>query len=157
MDTLMALAVSIGVLIALWVKFGGLLAPGLAIAVPAGIVAWACFFAAGGKVQGLQKAIAANLSGVIWVGIAMTLIGATGTSNLAFILIGIVAFLIVIQSKIALLSFIPGGFCGAALTAASGVSDVKGYLLVALSLVAGAVLGYMSEVGAGVLAKKLSA
>src|SRR5216683_910715 len=105
MDTLMALAVSIGVLIALWVKFGGLLVPGLAIAVPAGIV----------------------------------------------------AFLIVIQSKIALLSFIPGGFCGAALTAASGVSDVKGYLLVALSLVAGAVLGYVSELGAGVLAKKPSA
>src|SRR5713101_3587297 len=149
MDTLMALAVSIGVLIALWVKFGGLLVPGLAIAVPAGIVAWACFFAAGGKVQGLQKAIAANLSGVIWVWIAMTLIGATGTSNLAF--------LIVFQSKIALLSFIPGGFCGAALTAASGVSDVKGYLLVALSLVAGAVLGYVSELGAGVLAKKPSA
>src|SRR2546425_5705439 len=92
MDTLMALAVSIGVLIALWVKFGGLLAPGLAIAVPTGIVAWACFFAAGGKVQGLQKAIAANLSGVIWVGIAMT-IGATGTSNVAFIFIGIAAFL----------------------------------------------------------------
>src|SRR5438132_2019659 len=78
-------------------------------------------------------------------------------SNLAFIFIGIVAFLIVIQSKIALLSFIPGGFCGAALTAASGVSDVKGYLLVALSLVAGAVLGYVSELGAGVLAKKTSA
>src|SRR2546425_1240264 len=76
MDTLMALAVSIGVLIGLWVKFGGLLAPGLAIAVPTGIVAWACFFAAGGKVQGLQKAIAANLSGGIWVGIAMTLSGA---------------------------------------------------------------------------------
>src|SRR5216683_1829966 len=149
MDTLMALAVSIGVLIALWVKFGGLLVPGLAIAVPAGIVAWACFFAAGGKVQGLQRAIAANLSGVIWVWIAMTLIGATGTSNLAFIFI--------VQSKIALLSFIPGGFCGAALTAASGVSDVKGYLLVALSLVAGAVLGYVSELGAGVLAKKPSA
>ncbi len=157
MDTLMALAVSIGVLIALWVKFGGLLVPGLAIAVPAGIVAWACFFAAGGKVQGLQKAIAANLSGVIWVWLALTLIGATGTSTLAFIFIGIAAFLIVIQSKIALLSFIPGGFCGAALTAASGVSDVKGYLLVALSLVAGAVLGYVSELGAGVLAKKPSA
>ena len=87
----------------------------------------------------------------------MTLIGATGTSNLAFIFIGLVAFLIVFQSKIALLSFIPGGFCGAALTAASGVSDVKGYLLVALSLVAGAVLGYVSELGAGVLAKKPSA
>ncbi len=156
MDTLTALAVSIGVLIALWVKFGGLLVPGLAIAVPAGIVAWACFFAAGGKVQGLQKAIAANLSGVIWVWLAMALIGATGLGNLAFLFVGVAAFLIVIQSKLALLSFIPGGFCGAALTAASGAKDPKGYLLVALSLVAGAVLGYVSEVGAGVLTKKPS-
>src|SRR2546422_289277 len=113
MDPLMALAVSIGVLIALWVKVGGLLIPGLAIAVPAGIVAWACYFAAGGKLPGLQKAIAANLSGVLWVWIATALIGATGLGNLAFLFIGIVAFLIVIQSKIPVLSFIPGGFCGA--------------------------------------------
>jgi hypothetical protein len=157
MDPLMALAVSIGVLIALWVKFGGLLIPSLAIAVPAGIVAWACFFAAGGKLPGLQKAIAATLSGVIWVWIATALIGATGLGNLAFLFIGIVAFLIVLQSKIRLLSFIPGGFCGAAITAASGATVAKGYLAVAVSLVAGAVLGYASEVGAGVLTKKPSA
>src|SRR2546425_10039843 len=72
MDMLMALAVSIGVLIAVWVKVGAM----ASLAVPAGIDAWACFFAAGGKTTGLQKTIASTLSGVVWVWLAMTLIGA---------------------------------------------------------------------------------
>ncbi len=155
MDMLMALALSIGVLIALWVKFGGMLAPGLAIAVPAGIIAWACFFAAGGKTQGLQKAIAANVSGVIWVLLCNLLIAGLGLQNLAWVLIGVVAFLIVMQSKVAALSFIPGGFAGAAVTAASGAgTDIKANLMVAVALIAGAVLGYISEMGAGMIAKK---
>src|SRR5213592_2985594 len=118
MNMLMALAVSIGVLIALWVKFGAMVAPGLAIAVPAGIIAWACFYAAGGKTQGLQKAIAANLSGVVWVLLANLVISGAGLQSFGWIVIGIVAFLIVMQSKLPVLSFIPGAFCGAALTAA---------------------------------------
>lgn len=155
MDTLTALAVSIGVLIALWVKFGGMLAPGLAIAVPVGIIAWACFFAAGGKTTGLQKTIASTLSGVVWVWLAMTLMGAMNMGSFAFVIIGVVAFLIVMQSKIAALSFIPGGFVGAAVTAASGAgTDIKANLMVAVALVAGAVLGYVSEMGAGMIAKK---
>ncbi len=115
MDMLMALAVSIGVLMA-------------------GIVAWACFFAAGGKTQGLQKTIASTLSGVVWVWLAMTLIGMMNMGSYAWVIIGIVAFILVIQSKLPALSFIPGAFCGA--------------------LVAGAVLGYISEMGAGMIAKK---
>src|SRR6266853_1664797 len=146
MNMLMALAVSIGVLIALWVKFGAMIAPGLAIAVPAGIIAWACFFAAGGKTQGLQKAIAANLSGVVWALIANLVISAAGLQSMAWI---------VMQSKVAALSFIPGGFAGAAVTVASGAgTDIKANLMVAVALVAGAVLGYISEMGAGMIAKK---
>ena len=150
MDMLMALAVSIGVLIAVWVKVGAM----ASLAVPAGIVAWACFFAAGGKIQGLQKAIASNLSGVIWVWIAMALVGAMNLGSIAWIVIGVVAFMLVIQSKVAALSFIPGAFCGAAVTAWAAPIDPKGYLMVAVALVAGAVLGYISEMGAGMIAKK---
>lgn len=155
MDMLMALAVSIGVLIALWVKFGGMVVPGLAIAVPAGIIAWACFFAAGGKMQGLQKAIAANVAGVVWVLLCNLLVAALGLQNLAWVFIGVVAFLIVMQSKVAALSFIPGGFAGAAVAAASGAgTDIKANVMVCVALVAGAVLGYVSEMGAGMMAKK---
>ncbi len=67
MDMLMALAVSIGVLIAVWVKVGAM----ASLAVPAGIVAWGLFYAAGGKTQGLQKVIASTLSGVEAAGVVV--------------------------------------------------------------------------------------
>ena len=150
MDMLTALALSIGVLIALWVKVGTM----ASLLVPAGIVAWACFFAAGGKVQGLQKTVAATLSGVVWVWLAMTLIGMMSMGSWGWVIIGVVAFILVLQSKVPALSFIPGAFCGAAVTAWAAPTDLKGYLMVAVALVAGAVLGYVSEMGAGMIAKK---
>ena len=150
MDMLMALAVSIGVLIAVWVKVGAM----ASLAVPAGIVAWALFYAAGGKMQGLQKVVASTLSGVVWVWIAMTLIGAMNMGSLTWIIIGVVGFILVIQSKLPALSFIPGAFCGAAVTAWMAPTDAKGYVMVAVALVAGAVLGYLSEMGAGMIARK---
>jgi Protein of unknown function (DUF1097) len=150
MDMLTALALSIGVLIALWVKVGTM----ASLLVPAGIVAWACFFAAGGKVQGLQKTTAATLSGVVWVWLAMTLVAMMSMGSWAWVIIGVVAFILVLQSKVPALSFIPGAFCGAAVTAWAAPTDLKGYLMVAVALVAGAVLGYVSEMGAGMIAKK---
>ncbi len=149
MDTLMGLAISIGVLIGAWVWVG----PKAGLAVPAGIIAWACFYAAGGKMQGLQKTIAANLSGVIWVAIANAVIG-MGMGSIGFVIIGVAAFFIVLQAKIPALSFIPGGFCGAAVTAGSGATSPKDYGMVAVALVVGAVLGYVSELGGGMIAKK---
>src|SRR5438105_1008612 len=104
MDRLLALAVSVGALVALWVKVGAM----ASLAVPGGVIAWACFFAAGGKTQGLQKAIASNLSGVVWVWIAMALVGTMNLGSFSWIVFGVVAFMLVIQSKLAALSFIPG-------------------------------------------------
>src|SRR2546427_11695862 len=111
MDMLMALALSIGILIAAWVKLG----PMANLAVPAGIIAWGCFFAAGGKMQGLQKTVAATISGVFWVWLAMTLIGMMNMGDGRVIIIGIVAFIPGMQSKGALLACVPAAFCGAAL------------------------------------------
>ena len=150
MDMLTALALSIGILIAVWVKVGTM----ASLLVPAGIVAWACFFAAGGKTAGLQKTIASTLSGVVWVWIANMLIGAMGMGSWAWVVIGVVAFMLVLQSKVPMLSFIPGAFCGAAVTAWAAPADPKGYVMVAVALVAGAALGYLSEMGAGMIAKK---
>src|SRR2546426_990392 len=149
MNMLMALAVSIGVLIALWVKFGAMVAPGLAIAVPAGIIAWACFYAAGGKTQGLQKTIASNVSGVVWGLLANLGIGAAGLQSGAWIVIGGVAFCIGMRAEGAGRSFLPGGFAGAAGTGGRGAGgDIKANVMVAVALIAGAGLGYISEMGA---------
>jgi hypothetical protein len=152
MDALVALALSIGVLIAGWTY----LALGVAaLPVWAGIVAWGCFFAAGGKTTGLTKTIASNLSGVLWAFLALYLWNRFGGGvPMLSLLVGVAAFIMVIQAKIPALSFIPGSFLGAA-TAVSVVVGANGtYTNTIIALVAGALFGYLSEMLAGALGPK---
>src|SRR5712691_3658636 len=150
MDVLVALAVSIGILIAAWTY----IALGTAAALPvwAGIVAWGCFFAAGGKTTGLTKTIASNLSGVLWAYLALTAANKFGGGlPVLSAMVGIAAFIMVLQAKISALSFIPGAFIGAA-TAVSVVVGANGtWSKTIIALVAGAVLGYLSEMLAGAM------
>ena len=152
MDFLLALGISIGVLIAGWTYVA--LGPG-ALPVWAGIVSWGCFFAAGGKTTGLTKTIASNMSGVLWAFLALqagTMLGG-GTVGLSAA-VGVAGLAMVLQSKIPALSFIPGAFLGAA-TAVSVVVGASGtWVTAVIALLAGAVLGYLSEMLAGMLAKK---
>ena len=152
MDVLVALAVSIGVLIAAWTYIA--LGPA-ALPVWAGIVAWGCFFAAGGKTTGLTKTIASNLSGVVWAFLALQAAKMLGGGVPALsVCVGVAALFMVLQSKIAVLSFIPGAFLGAA-TAVSVVVGANGtWTRTIVALVAGAVLGYLSEALAGAIARK---
>jgi len=151
MDMLLALALSIGVLIAGWTYVA--LGPA-ALPVWAGIVAWGTFFAAGGKTTGLTKTIASNLSGVFWAFVALKLSSTLGgTLPVLSALVGVVALAMVLQSKVAVLSFIPGAFLGAA-TAVSVVVGASGtYTKTIIALIAGAVLGFLSELIAGKIAK----
>jgi hypothetical protein len=152
MDALLALALSIGILIAGWTY----LALGVAaLPVWAGIVAWGCFFAAGGKTTGLAKTIASNLSGVLWAALALYLWNRFGGGvPMLSLLVGVAAFIMVMQAKIPALSFIPGAFLGAA-TAVGVVVGANGtYVSVIIALVAGAVFGYLSEMLAGALGPK---
>lgn len=151
MDALVALGLSIGILIAGWTYVA--LGPG-ALPVWAGIVAWGCFFAAGGKVQGLTKTIVSNLSDVLWAFLALTAWNRFGGGvPVLSVLVGLAALFMVLQAKIPTLGFIPGAFLGAA-TAVSvvvGANGTWGKTIVAM--VAGAVLGYLSEMLAGALTK----
>src|SRR5205823_2840273 len=67
---------------------------------------------------------------------------------------GVIAFLMVLQSRIALLSFIPGAFIGAAVTVGSKHDTATDYVMTAVSLILGGLLGYVSEALAGAVAKK---
>lgn len=152
MDALVALAISIGVLIAGWTY----LALGVAaLPVWAGIVAWGCFFAAGGKTTGLVKTIAANVAGVLWAFLALKAAERFGGGvPILAVMVGIAAFFMVLQAKISLLSFIPGAFLGAA-TAVSVVVGANGtWTKTILALVLGALFGYVSELLGGALASK---
>ena len=152
MDALVALAISIGILIAGWTY----LALGVAaLPVWVGIIAWGCFFAAGGKTTGLTKTIASNLSGVLWAFLALYLWNRFGGGvPMLSLLVGVAAFIMVIQAKIPALSFIPGAFLGAAAAVSVVVGASGTYTSTIIALVAGAVFGYLSEMLAGAIRPK---
>src|SRR5215203_2163111 len=159
MDVLVALALSIGVLIAGWTYVA--LGPA-ALPVWAGIVAWGCFFAAGGKTAGLMKTIASNLSGVVWAFLAIEASRRFGGGlPVLSVLVGVAALFMVLQAKLPALSFIPGAFLGAAtavsVAVGAGSTFAHPWVKTVIALVAGAILGYLSEMLAGVLAGRKSA
>ncbi len=151
MDVLVALAISIGILIAGWTY----VALGVAaLPVWVGILAWGCFFAAGGKTTGLTKTIAANLSGVAWAFLTLWAWHQFGeTIPLLSVLVGVAAFCMVLQAKVPALSFIPGAFIGAAaavsVVVGAGTTFPHPWVKTIVALVVGAVLGYVSEMLAG--------
>ena len=156
MDVLVALAISIGILIAGWTYVA--LGPA-ALPVWAGIVAWGCFFAAGGKTAGLTKTIASNISGVVWAFLALEAARRFGGGlPVLSVLVGVAALFMVLQAKIPTLSFIPGAFLGAAtavsVVVGAGTTFPHPWVKTIIALVAGAVLGYLSEMLAGAMSRK---
>ena len=162
MDLLVALGISIGILIGAWV-YVAVGMPELGLIVWAGIIAWATFYAAGGGMEGLKKSVASNLAGNFWAAIALYVFNMMGGGNVVVlaIIFGIVAFIFCVQAKIPLLSFIPGAFLGAATWVGvdvAGAANDGGLLdaadiMIPVSMVVGAVLGYISEMAG----KKLAA
>jgi uncharacterized protein DUF1097 len=153
MDVLVALAISIGILIAVWTYVALAVA---ALPVWAGIVAWGCFFAAGGKTTGLTKTVAANLSGVVWAFLALYAAKSLGGGvPVLSVCVGVAALFMVLQAKIPALSFIPGAFLGAAtavsVVVGAGAAFPHPWIKTIIALVAGAVLGYLSEMLGGAM------
>ena len=150
MDMVTALAISIAVLLAVLVKAGSI----FSLNVPIAIIAWACFFAAGGKLSGLVRSLASMISGVVWslLGTMLTLQANLWSYGWAFV--GVIGFIVVIQSKVKVLSFIPGALLGVAVTRASGAGTIPFAALVVVAVIVGAVAGYVSELLAGMMTKK---
>lgn len=146
MNLLLSLGISIGVLAGIWTA----LSVTLGWSTWCGFAAWAVFYAAGGKEEGLKKAIFSNLSGVFW-GVVIVQISNLLTPMMggtAALSIGVVigAFAMCLQANISLLAFIPGAFIGAAIYFGSG--DV---VTAVVGLVSGAIFGYISEKGSNLL------
>ncbi|OLC06709.1 MAG: hypothetical protein AUH42_05045 [Gemmatimonadetes bacterium 13_1_40CM_70_11] len=121
------------------------------------LLGWACFTAAGGKMNGLKKAIAAGVAGMFWVAVGEFLVLSTGALNLEWVALGVAMFIIVVEAKLPLLSFIPAGLCGAAVIGAGGpvgIFDAPTNIKLAISFVVGPVLGYIAEWAGGMITKK---
>jgi hypothetical protein len=163
MPALIALAVSVGVLavVATWLYFLPALLAIASVQVWQGFIAWGCHYHCGGKITGTRNTIICMSWGAV-VGMAAALLAAQlpfGTLALP-VAVGIGAAVIVLSSKVPLLSAIPASVYGFAsiaglmLLGGSGMTPQKALLPTILSIIIGALFGYVSEAIAGALTKK---
>lgn len=161
-----ALAISLGVLgaIATWLFLGPL---GGALAIWAAFIAWACFFHSGGKETGLQSTILSTAAGAIIAGITLKIATAEIGSSLPAavwpaIIVGLGVAAMVLLANVPVFASIPGQVYGFASTVAlTLVGNAGGHLtsaslenpviVIILSMIIGAVFGYVSEKVAGML------
>ncbi len=136
MNILLAIAITTGILSGLW----GWVAVSLGLLSWAGFLGSTAYFACPqGGLKGLLISACTLTSGVIWALVIMYGSAlAPQVEILSYIMTGVVAFLMCIQAKQLLLSFVPGTFIGACATFA-GQGDWK---IIAPSLASGLIFGY---------------
>jgi len=157
-----ALAISLGVLgaVATWLFLGPL---GGMLAIWAAFIAWGCFYHSGGKESGLQSTIVCAAAGAIIAGITLKVAGMSlGLPEVMWtsICVGLGVAAMVLLANVPLFASIPAqvyGFAstvayalkeGGSVTAASLENPVA---VIILSMIIGAVFGYVSEKVAGML------
>jgi len=178
MPQLVALSLSIAVLGAIWAFLA--LGP-LAgfVLVWAGFIAWGCFFHSGGDQKALIKTICGCVYGVIigWIAL-LIIVNVSGGLIANAIIVGVTVFFLVIVAKIDQLSAVPANVYGYAAivgyslhqpSAAGATPDVMGtgplfsltapnfgnpLVLLIVSVVLGAIFGFVSGKVAGALTKK---
>ncbi|WP_047552740.1 DUF1097 domain-containing protein [Methylotenera sp. G11] len=167
MSKLTALALSIAVLGGVWAFLAlGPLAG--SVLVWAGFIAWGSYFHTGGDGAALQKTIAGMIYGAVVAGVALALVVANpvglGAAIAAPVYVAVTVFFLVIVAGINLLSVVPANVYGYAATAGYALSTntanltmmpnlTNPVLLVALSVVIGALFGAASGKLAGMLGK----
>lgn len=161
MPMLFALAVSIGLLavLATWLFLTPL--HGYDTQVWQAFVAWACYYHCGGKITGVRNTILGMsfgaLIGMLSVLLSMQL-GGLGQFA-APVAVGVGAAVIVLSAHLSLLSTIPASVYGFACIAGlillgTDMSPQKALLPTVVSIVIGAIFGYVSELIGNALAKK---
>ncbi|TCK30477.1 uncharacterized protein DUF1097 [Ancylobacter aquaticus] len=168
MSLVSALAISIGVLggVATWL-FLGPLAGGLQIWVA--FIAWACFFHCGGKEAGLKATVTATIAGAVMAWLTLLAVSRGGLGETlglpvwAGICVGVGVLVMILLANLPAFAAIPAmvyGFAamaGYALLATDGLANLTAGSLanplvtIVLSLIVGALLGYVSEKVAGML------
>jgi hypothetical protein len=137
---------------------GTLGVPALAIAAWPGFIAWALYFAVGGKKEGLLKTMAANTAGAVMAVLIVLLMGALnfmGATLALGVAVVVGAFVMCVQANWKVLSFIPAAFCGCASAFGMGVGlNIKALCACLLSLWLGAVLALLSDIWGNAMVKK---
>ena len=165
MDLITALAVSIGLLggVATYV----FLSFGMGLQIWAAFIGWASYYHCGGQTKGLTDSIAGAVWGAVMAAAAFALMGVIGLPGAlgAAVAVAITVFIMIMGAKVPILSSIPAAVYGYASTAAltllgkDELAGLGGSLLavpavnVAISMIIGAIFGYISQQLAGAISK----
>ncbi len=162
MNIITALAIVIGALAAVATYL--CLGTSLGLHVWALFIGWGSFYHSGGKEAGLKNSAINHIWGALVAAIALIAVAKIGGGTIgASIIVGISVVILVLGAHLPLLSTIPAAVYGYASTAAlcllAGVplgepgAVFKGAGMVVVSMIIGNLFGYVSEKGAGALAK----
>ncbi len=162
MPSLIALAVSIGVLAtaATWLFLGPLAA--MLMQIWQAFIAWACFFHCGGEVEGLKKTVICMSFGAVVGALSVLLAGQLGAlgSLAAPVAVGIGATVIVLAAHLGFLGAIPASVYGFAAVAGlillKGVAPLDALVPTVLSIAVGAIFGFASAKLAALLTKTVA-
>lgn len=162
MPALAALATSVGLLAVLATWLFGLDPLATAnLQVWQAFIAWGCHFHSGGKMGGSTKTVACMSFGAVVGMAAVLLAGQLGTVGAlaAPIAVGLGATVIVLASAIPILATIPASVYGFASIAGlillkPGMTPTAALIPTILSIIIGAIFGYVSEMLAGALTRK---
>jgi ABC-type Fe3+-siderophore transport system permease subunit len=164
-----ALAISLGVLgaVAAWLFLGPLAShTSLGLQIWAAFIAWGCFYHCGGKESGLQTTIIGNAAGAVIGGITLYVATKTGLDAKlglplwAGICVGLGVAAMVLLANVPMFATIPAqvyGFASVVAMVLIGGGEVAAASLanpvvaIILSMIIGAVFGYVSERVAGML------
>ena len=138
MSTLVAIAITTGILSGLW----GWIAISLGLLSWAGFLGCTSYFASPTSgLKGLAESLVTNMTGVFW---AMVIIHASQFASLeilGYVITSLVAFMMCIQAKQNWLGYIPGTFIGSCATFAADGD----WQLVVPSLILGGIFGYLMK------------
>lgn len=165
MSALVALSVVAGILAIPWVYLFIMV---FKLPVWVSFVAGGSFFAAGAGNEGLKKSLAADILGIIYGIITAAIWLKVGGANalspamigLLSLIVGVVVFLAVFETKIALLSFAPGVFFGfgsyfGVFLGKPGLDNIiPAAIQTALGMVIGIIFAYIIGYISGLLTKK---
>ena len=144
MNAMTARGLSVAAVVAVWVAISEMARVNLSLW-PV-IVALGCSLAAGGGIHGLQKTVAATISGVVWALLAHAVTRALGGQDIVqAVVLGAAAFGMVLQAQIPLLSYTAGAFAGAGVAMGLRAVNIQGGIRVAIALALGAALGFAAE------------
>lgn len=141
MKKLFPIAISSGFIAALWATSS----TNFQMSTFAGFLAWSTYFAAGGGKKGLKTALLNNFSGICWGVIMVYLTTLLTPMTGQLIAIGLATALgssmVIVQSKIHFLDYIPGAFIG---LSAFFATDSQ-FVPTVVAMIIGAFLGMLSE------------